>query len=110
MREGASERERVQAGQEGARDISTGRVKKLRGWRSDQTGLRRSRAKPWGKFTGTRIFQMVLIPPMTFPPFFFAFVGNSFVARDTTVHHAVAVSPSSVLRPETAEDKNFGRY
>lgn len=46
----------VQAGQEGAGHQHTGRVKKLQGWRSDQTGLRRSRAKLWGKLTGTNLF------------------------------------------------------
>lgn len=45
-----------QAGQGGAQDISTGRVKKLQGWRSDQTGLRRPRGRPWGKFTGMPIY------------------------------------------------------
>lgn len=43
------------ARQEGAQDISTGRVKKLQGWRSDQTGLRRPRGRPWGKLTGTPV-------------------------------------------------------
>lgn len=47
MREEVNEGESArQAGQEGAQDISTGRVKKLQGWRSDQTGLRRWRGRP----------------------------------------------------------------
>lgn len=32
------------------------------------------------------------------PPIFVAFVENTFVVRDTTAHHAVAVSPSSFLQ------------
>lgn len=57
MRAEVNERESArQAGQEGAQDISTGRVKKLQGWRSDQTGLRRPQGRPWGKFTGTLIY------------------------------------------------------
>lgn len=57
MRAEVNERESArQAGQEGAQDISSGRVKKLQGWRSDQTGLRRPQGRPWGKFTGTPIY------------------------------------------------------
>ena len=71
-REGGTVREDcARSGRTGGRagHQHTGRVKKLRGWRSDQTGLRRQQPKLWGKLTGTNRF--LNFPHLTFPPFFF---------------------------------------
>lgn len=67
MRGGVIQRARSRPGQEGARDISAGWVKKLQGWRSDRTGSRRPRPKHWAKLTGTLPFG---VTPSTFSLFY----------------------------------------
>lgn len=94
------ERERdARSGRTGGRagHQHTGRVKELQRWRSDQTGLRRSRAKLWGKFTGTLIFQMFSTHPgfvRVFTPFFLQHISVLLVA-------VLLVHPSSLSPPSS---------
>lgn len=94
------ERERdTRSGRTGGRTghQHTGRVKELQRWRSDQTGLRRSRAKLWGKFTGTLIFQMFSTHPgfvRVFTPFFLQHISVLLVAV-LLVHPSSRSPPSS---------------